>query len=565
MTDVLLFKSIVIIAAAAVAVMILARMKLPTVLGYLLAGMLIGPHGIDVLAESAETRFLAELGVIFLMFMAGMELSVPAVRQAWRHVVVGGSLQISLTTFAVAAAAVLAGIDPAAAFILGGAAAMSSTALTVKQVADQGELASQHARFALGILLFQDLATLVFLFGIDAWQRKEEAFAVDVAVRFLLAGGAIAAIALACPPVFRTLLSFVARMRSAELFLLVVLLLALGAAFAMHLAGVSPPIGAFVAGIVLGGSDFRHQAADDIRPFRDVLVGLFFISVGMRIDPVVAIGMPLAAAVFVIALVPGKALIILLVGLVMRWPVQLSARVAAILAHGGEFGLLLVTQGMTAGAIAEPIGQVALFTLAMTMGLAPILIQKNGRIAELVTAGPRRRQDSSEETAALQASHRLDNHVLLCGCGRVGQLVATALEAANLPYVAIESEIERFRQAKRQGHNVVFGDATRTGLLEAAGVARACAIAVTFDHPLAVDRIVHFARQRNPRASVVVSAGDERLLADSVAAGTVTVLPENFAAGLELAGHVLVLSGLDRNLATDVLGKIRTRLNKEQG
>jgi CPA2 family monovalent cation:H+ antiporter-2 len=220
---------------------------------------------------------------------------------------------------------------------------------------------------------------------------------------------------------------------------------------------------------------------------------------------------------------------------------------------------------MTAGAITETRGQVALFTLAMTMGLAPILVQKNGRIAELVTAGPRRRQDSSEETAAVEASHRLENHVLLCGCGRVGRLVATALEAANLPYVAIESDIERFRQAKWQGHNVVFGDATRNGLLEAAGVTRARAIAVTFDHPLAVERIVHFTRQRNPRASVVVSAADERRLAGSGTAGTVTVLPESFAAGLELAGHVLMLSGLDRNLIIEVLAKIRTRLTQEQG
>jgi monovalent cation:H+ antiporter-2, CPA2 family len=454
-----------------------------------IAGLTIGPHGLHLLADSLETAFLGELGVIFLMFMAGMELSIPAA-QVWRPMLVGGSLQVGLTAVVVAGVAMLLQVEPAVAIVLGGAIAMSSTALVLKQLADQRELTTRHGRLAVGLLLFQDLATIPFLVGIGSLRHGESASVVQLIGPVLAAAGALVALAILLRPLFRIVLATVARTKSAELFLLAVLLLVLGVAGAVHLAGLAPPIGAFVGGMVIGGSDFRHQAADDIRPFRDALVGLFFVTVGMKVDPTIALVAPMAVLSFVVALVLGKALLIGVVGTILQWPYAISARLALVLAHGGELGLLLVTQAMASGLGSGPIGQAALFALALTMGIAPLLIQQNGRVANWIT-GREDRSHVAEEDEATKATRALDRHVVVCGCGRVGRLVVAALESARIPYVALESDVGHFGRAKRQGHNVVFGDASRSGLLEAAGLPRARAIAITFDDWRAIEPIVH--------------------------------------------------------------------------
>src|SRR5262245_40212882 len=332
MADALLPKTLVVIVASACAVGLFARRRLPAPVGYLLAGLIIGPHGVQLIAASDETEFLAELGIIFLMFMVGLEFSVPTMIAAGRDVFAAGALQVGLTTSIVAGGAMVFGISLWAALLLGAACAMSSTAITLKQLADQGEVSSHHGRLALGILLFQDLATLPFLVAIDAWQSGGEPNLADVARQLAIAAFALVAAALIARPVFRAALAWVARVNSADLFLLAVLLLALGTAFAGHLVGLAPPIGAFIAGMVVGESDFRHHVEDDIRPFRDVLLGLFFVTVGMEVNPAILMVAPMAVFVWLIVLLPGKAAIALLVGTIMRWPMSVGARVAVLLA-----------------------------------------------------------------------------------------------------------------------------------------------------------------------------------------------------------------------------------------
>lgn len=343
MADALLIKSLIVILASACAVGLLTRVGLPAAIGYLLAGIVIGPHGLHFLATSEEARFLAELGVIFLMFMVGLEFSLPAMLAARADVFGAGSLQVGLTLLRVAGGVAVLGGDWPAAIFLGGAVAMSSTAIALKQLADQGEVSTQHGRLAAGILLFQDLATLPFLTGIGLWAQGDAPNSVAVLRQLAIAALALGATALVSRPVFRMVLTWVARTRSADLFLLAVLLLALGTALAAHLVGLSPPIGAFLAGMVVGESDFRHQVEDDIRPFRDVLLGLFFVTVGMEVDPSIIAVFPGMVLGWIAVFVPGKALATAVVAAIMRWPMQSGIRVAAILAHGGEFGLLLLT------------------------------------------------------------------------------------------------------------------------------------------------------------------------------------------------------------------------------
>jgi len=379
---------------------------------------------------------------------------------------------------------------------------------------------------------------------------------------------AIAAIALGvaafvCRPVFRVGLTWVARTNSADLFLLTVLLLALGTAFAGRLAGLAVPIGAFLAGMVVGESDFRHQVEDDIRPFRDVLLGLFFVTVGMEVDPSIVAVAPMTVLPWMIACLPGKALVVILVGAIMRWSAPVGARVALTLAHGGEEGLLLLTQAMRAGAIEPDVGQPALLALIATMALGPVLIQWSARFAELIGGASHRVKADAEEAAIREESQDLKDHVILCGCGRVGRLVSLVLEAAKVPYIAVEADLVRFRRAKKSGHNVVFGDAGRKRVLEAAGVARARIVVVTFDRRHAVERILHYAREQNPAVSSIVSAADDQEILPLTRAGAGTVFPENFAAGLALADQVLLVCGFSQDNAANIVTTVRAELNPE--
>src|SRR6195256_6825872 len=320
MADVLLIKTLVVILASVSSISLVVRAGLPAVGGYLLAGLVIGPHGLHLIATSDETRFLAELGIIFLMFMVGLEFSFSAMIAARRDVFVAGSLQVGLTALIVAGIAMLWGVGLPTAVLLGAAVAMSSTAITLKQLVDQGDVSSQQGRLVLGILLFQDLAVLPFLVLLGGWELSGGPGPLGALRELGIAAIAFSVAAFVCKPIFRTWLAWVARTNSADLFLLTVLVLALGTAFAGNLVGLSAPIGAFLAGMVVGESDFRHQVEDDIRPFRDVLLGLFFVTTGMEVDPSTITAAPMAVLAWIIACLPGKALVVILVGWFMRWP-----------------------------------------------------------------------------------------------------------------------------------------------------------------------------------------------------------------------------------------------------
>jgi CPA2 family monovalent cation:H+ antiporter-2 len=438
---------------------------------------------------------------------------------------------------------------------------MSSTAVAVKQLAEQGEISSQHGRFAIGILLFQDIATIPLLVAVDSWSRQASVDPFDLVRRLGLAAIALAAVAIIARPLVRTVLAGAARSHSSDLFLLTALLVALGAAYFADLAGLALPIGAFIAGMVIGGSDFRHRVEDDLRPFRDILVGLFFVSVGMAIDLRLVVVSPGTILAWCLVLLFGKGLVTFVVGLVLRRTAAIALRVAVILAHGGEFGLLLVTLAMNSGLLPSTTGQPVLIALALTMGLAPLLIQHGGLVDRLV--GHSRAHAATTEAAIRTAGASLDRPVLLCGCGRVGRLVATALEAAKIPYIAIESDLARFKEAQKQGHMIVHGDAAHRRILSTAGLAKARLVVITFDRHAAVERILKFAREGEAAIPCVVSTTDERDMTSLVAAGATVVFPENLAAGLALADQSLLLCGLTQQEAGQIITTLRAELNPE--
>lgn len=561
MSDAQLGSSLILILSSVLAVGFFAFWRMPAAMGYLLAGLAIGPHGLGLFVAGEDTRFLAELGLVFLMFMVGLEFSLPKLWAAQKDVMLAGTLQVGITLGVVAGVLMLFDFELRIALLIGGVVAMSSTAISMKQLAEQGEISSQHGRLALGILLFQDLATIPMLTLIDAWSQAGDPDLLTIVGRVGLALLVLAGVAMVARPLLKWLFSWVVKVHSADLFLLTALLVALGTGYIVHLAGLAMPIGAFIAGLVIGESSFRHRVEDDIRPFRDVLVGLFFVTVGMGIDPAILMSSPEVVLAWVAVFVVGKLGLTFLAGLLLRRPATLALRVAIVLAHGGEFGLLLLALSMGMGLLPAQVGQPIMLALALSMALAPLMIQRSG-VAERFS-GRRRSRTSASEAAMRDASAGLREWVLLCGCGRVGRLVATALEAANQSYLAIECDLVRFNEAQRQGHHVVFGDAAHRRILEAADLRTVKLLVVTFDSPPAVERVIDLARECNAQTPCIVSASDDRDVGPLAATGATVVFPENLAAGLGLADQTMLLCGMSQSEAGQVITTLRAELNPE--
>ena len=398
MPDDLFRESLLIVAVCAVAVVVFVRLNLPALLGYLIAGLIIGPHGLRILTASEGVRFLAELGIIFLLFMIGLEFSLSKMIAARRIVFGVGGLQVALTAFIFFLGAMLFGFDVRSAIILSGVAAFSSTAVVVKQLADENELAAPHARLTVGVLLFQDLAALPFLVLVDTWRAGRLPDAPGIVWQLLVAAVAFAFVAMVAHFLVRRVLATVAQLRSNEPMLLSVLALALGTAFATYRLGLSPPIGAFLAGMIIGETDLRHQVEHDLRPFRDLLVGLFFVTVGMELDVSVVASQPEIVLVWLVLLV-GKG--VLIAGLIrsLGWPSQVAAQAGACLAQGGEFGLLLLTLSLSTGLIAQAVGQPALVAVTLSMGLAPLVIERKEWLARRIGRRNRRSLGTSDQEA----------------------------------------------------------------------------------------------------------------------------------------------------------------------
>lgn len=553
-------RTLILLAASGLAVGLLTMLRMPAVMGYLVVGAVLGPHALNLIDNAEHTKFLAELGLIFLMFMVGLEFSIPTLLRARRDVLVAGSVHVGTTMTLVATGLVLTGVPVQPAIVMGGAIAMSSTAVTLKQLAEQGEITSRHGRLAIGILLFEDLATLPLIILVGAWSQGGTLAPLEILKQMAVASAALVAAAVIARPLIRLGFSWVLKSRSADLFLLWVLMTALGTAYAAHVAGMAPPIGAFVAGMVIGESEFRHRVEEDIRPFRDVLVGLFFITVGMGIDPSAMASFPGTIILWVLMFVLVKALVVFSAGLIAGAPREASARTAVILAHGGEFGLLLLSLALQSGLVPPTLAQPVLIALVLTMGLAPLLIQRN-HWAERLFDRQERRIAATEASIRMQ-SGSLQDHVILCGCGRVGRLVATVLEAAGIAYIAIETDLPRFRAARRQGHEVVFGDARHHGILEAAGLDRALLVAITFDHLNTVESILHRVRAIRPGPASLVSTADDLDMAHFARLEATAVFPENLAAGLELADRALLLCGKTQDDAARIVNRVRAELTQ---
>ena len=532
---------IVLLAASVFVVTLARRLGLPAILGYVAVGLALGPYALEVFPESATSHLLGELGVVFLLFTLGLEFSWPRMVAMRREVFGLGSLQVFGTTAVVALIAHLFGIPWAQSIVLGGVVAMSSTVLIVQQLAERAELNRTHGRLAFSVVLFQDIAVVPFLALAAALAPGNDAFNVASIVSLLAAGIVLVLVVLAVGRwLLRPLLYVIANSRVRELFTLAVLLVALAAAWASQMAGFSMALGAFLAGMMLAETEYSHQVESVIRPFRDILLGLFFISVGMLLNFDALWREFWLVLALLIAMVCIKALVATAATRLFVGSNFKALRTGITLAVGGEFGIALLTLLMQNRALDPAIYQPMLVAVVLAMVLAPGILANNKRVARLLTGerGPPRTAIEREDAVTLALAKR--EHVILCGFGRVGQNVARVLEAQGFEYIAIDLDPVRVRTARQIGQPVVYGDSSDEQVLEEVGLDNANAVVISFSDPRIALAILRALRRRRADVPILVRTPDDTRARELKEAGATEVVPEAFEASLMLASHVLM-------------------------
>ena len=538
-------QSVLLLLACGVgAVAICRSLALPPMIGYLVTGLALGPYALGLVSsEREETRLLAEIGVVFLMFSIGLEFSLPRL-MAMRRVVFGlGFAQVAATIGLVMALAAFAGLGWQAGLAIGGVVAMSSTAMVSKLLAERSELDSPHGRQVMGVLLFQDLAVVPLLVVIPALGQDADQIGVAMALAFGKAAAALAIVILAGPRLMRAWLGVVARRRSTELFVLNVLLVILLMAYLTGLAGLSMVLGAFLAGMLISETEYRFQVEEDIKPFRDVLLGLFFVTVGMMLDLALVLREFAAVLGLFVVLVGAKFALIALLSRGFGVATGSALRVGLALAQAGEFGFVLLSLARGGTILPEGLLQTLLAAMILSMLATPFVIEASDRIVMRISRSEWMLRSLELHRIAVQ-SIEAERHVVILGYGRNGQRLARLLAAEGVRYVALDLDPERVREAAAAGDTVVFADSARREALVAAGISRAAAVVITFADVNGALRVLSHVHELNAAVPVVVRARDENDIERLLAAGASEVVPEAFESGVMLASHTLVWLGV---------------------
>ncbi len=543
------------LAAAVLGVVACRSLKLPPMLGYLVVGVLIGPNALALAKDSTTVAVAAELGVVFLMFVIGLEFNLPRLR-SMRTLVFGlGLSQVVLTVLGTLAGHFLLvafyrwltgeswEMSWRGAVVLGGAIAMSSTAIVAKLLADRLELETEHGRRVMGVLLFQDLAVVPLLVLIPALNAPPGQLFTELGWALAKAAALLTLLLVGGQKVMRWWLTLVARRKSEELFVLNLLLVTLGLAWLTEHAGLSLALGAFVAGMLVAETEYKHQVETDIRPFHDVLLGLFFITIGMKLDWRPVLEQWVLVLLLTTLPVLAKAALVAALAWAFRAAPGVALRTGLYLAQAGEFGFVLLTLGTEQGLVAPQWTSPVLASMVLSMLATPLLILYSNRIVNKLVASDWMMQSVAITSIARKAM-ATERHVIICGYGRSGQNLARLLAQEGIPYMALDLDPDRVRQAAAAGQSVVFGDAARLQSLMAAGLARAAAVVVSYHDTPSALKILALVQGHAPQVPVVVRTIDDADLDRLKAAGATEVVPEAIEGSLMLAGHALALVGV---------------------
>ncbi len=550
---------LILLIASVLVVSLARRVELPPILGYLTVGMVCGPLALGLLPDTAATHTLADIGVVFLLFTLGLDFRWARLVAMRREVFGLGALQVLATAALGGLLLHQAGAAWLPAVVAGGALAMSSTAIVLHQLTEQSELNRTHGRLSFAVLLFQDLAFVPLLAAATALTSGQQQRSTTEIVELLLSGILALVIVLAVGRwLLRPLFYQIAHSRLRELFTLTVLLVVLSSAWITQQVGLSMALGAFLSGMMLAETEYRHQIDSTVRPFRELLLGLFFISVGMLLDFRLMLGrFWLVSAVLLILLV-GKVLVSALITRLFVPNHFRAVRTGLVLAGGGEFGVALLTLLLgRGGVLPDEIAQPLLVAVVLSMIVSPLLIRYNRRIARLVLGerGPPAALLNSDARFTSELAAR--EHVILCGFGRVGQNIARVLESQGFEFIAVDLDPARIRVARAAGEPVVFGDCSDEELLHNVGLQNASAVIVTFANPLVSVGIVRAIRRLRADVPVLVRTQDDVGLTELRQAGATEVVPETFEASLMLVSQVLMLLNVPVSRVVRTIGDIR--------
>jgi CPA2 family monovalent cation:H+ antiporter-2 len=540
-------RDLLIILVAAVAVVpLFRRLRAGAVLGYLVAGALIGPFGLRLIGDVGATNVLAQFGVVFLLFYLGLSLSTERLTSLRRYVFGLGTAQVLATGMSLWAIFRLLGVDSAAALVLGGGLALSSTAVVLQILIERREIATARGRTAFAVLLLQDLAVVPLLTLIPQLHGAEGRVLPALGLALLKAAAALVLILAVGRLALRPGLRAVAHGDTPELFTGIVLLLVLGIGWLTEQAGLSMALGAFLAGVLIAETEYRPQVMGDVQPFRGILLALFFMTVGMDVNLTLVWERAPALLALVTTLLVVKAGILTGLARGFGLPVGTSAAVGVMLAQGGEFAFVLFSLARQAGVLPQETAQGAILVVALSMAATPLLLEASRRLAH--------RFDPPDLAEKLSEQR---DHVVIAGYGRVGETLALLLESRGTPYLALDVDPERVTRARLKELPVYFGDARQTEVLRAAAVERARAIVITVDEPEAAGRTVHVARALHPELPVLARARDLEQCERLARAGATAVVPELVEGSLQLGAALLRQLGASRDEVEQTLEEFR--------
>lgn len=537
--------------AAVLGVVAFRMFKLPSMLGYLVVGVAIGPHMLAFAQNTKSVQHLAEFGVVFLMFVIGLEFNLTKLRSMRQHVFGLGLLQVVLTMLVTTAGTLLLAhwlpkfwqVNWQTALALSGVVAMSSTAIVVKLMTERLELESEHGKRVIGVLIFQDLAVVPLLVLIPALGESEENLLLALGLASVKAAALITILLVGGRRVMRSWFTLVVKQKSEELFVLNLLLVTLSLSWLTELAGLSLALGAFIAGMLISETEFKHQVETDIRPFHDVLLGLFFITIGMMLDwRMVLERWPLILLLITLPIL-FKIVLVAALARILGATTGVSLRTGIYLAQAGEFGLVLLTLAQTHHLVSPNLFNPILASMVLSMLATPFLMMNTNRIVMKLVSSDWLQQ-SLQMTRIARQSISANKHVIICGYGRCGQNLAKLLEGEKIPYVALDLDPDRVRKAATAGDKVVYGDAVRLQALMAAGLSRASAVVITYLNTASALKILANIRTHAPHVPVIVRTVDDHDLEKLQQAGATEIVPEAIEGSLMLASHALALVGV---------------------
>jgi Kef-type K+ transport system membrane component KefB/voltage-gated potassium channel Kch len=548
---------LIVLAAAGIVIPLLLRLGVSSILGFLVVGLLLGPHVLGRLAaefpmletlrlgDAEEAAGAAELGVVFLLFLIGLELSFERLKTMRRLVFGLGGLQVVASVSLLALGASLLGFDRKQAIILGMALALSSTAIIIQLFSEEKRLGSQAGRLSFAVLLMQDLAVIPMLLAVTAFATRQTD---SVTLKLLFAAGqallAAGLIVIVGRFALTPLLRFVAKTQSPDLFMAVVLFIALGTGAVATLAGLSMALGAFIAGLVLAETEYRRAIEAIIEPFKGLLLGLFFLLVGLNLDLALLLKSPLQIAATAVAVMVIKTLVVMALGALFRLPSRSVFESAMLLGPGGEFAFVILASATAAGLFGPGETASSLLLVTLTMMLIPLLAKLAKSLRSKLEAtrpsDPIMREAPPEQQNA---------HVIIAGFGRVGTLVADMLKEQDIPYLAVDVDVGHVSRGRKSGYEVYFGNAADPQFLETCGLSQARALAVTMDAPARVEEIIRTVRTSHKDIKIIARARDERHAQKLYGAGVTEAVPETIEASLQLAEAILVETGVPMGLA----------------